>query len=133
MTDKFADRLNLAMKRRGMKPKDLAEITGIDKGAISCYRNGKFKPAQRNTYLISEALQVNPAWLMGSNEVPMDNRMTPSIHANTSEYLMDVLINPNDLESALIANYRKADEKTRKVINTLLGLDEMFKEEDKDG
>lgn len=134
MKKNFADRLNKAMEMRGMKPKDLAEITGIDKGAISCYRSGKYKPAQKNTYLISEALQVNPAWLMGSNDVPMDNRnWTVSTMSDSYEYLAEVYKDLSDLENALIVNYRKADEKTKKVINTLLGLDEMFKEEEKDG
>jgi transcriptional regulator with XRE-family HTH domain len=129
MKKNFADRLNKAMEVRGMRPKDLAELTGIDKGAISCYRSGKFKPAQRNTYLISEALQVNPAWLMGSNEVPMDSSaLSASSYGASAEYLEEVMINPTDLETVLIDRYRKADEKTRKVINTLLGLDELIKE-----
>ena len=129
MKNNFADRLNEAMEKRGMRPKDLAEITGIDKGAISCYRSGKFKPAQKNTYLISEALHVNPAWLMGSDDVPMDNyNWTVSTMSDSYEYLADVYKDLSDLENALVINYRKADEKTKKVINTLLGLDEQFKE-----
>lgn len=128
MKNKFSERLTEAMKIRGIKQNKLAQLTGIDKSAISCYCSGKYQAAQKNTYLLSEALHINPAWLMGSDEVPMDSSMTASMYSDSYEYLSEVMVEPTDLETAMIVNYRKADDKTKKVINTLLGLDEQFKE-----
>lgn len=66
-----ADRIKEGMQMRGMRQADLAEKTGISKGALSSYISGRYLPKQTNTYLIAEALNVNEAWLMGAN-VPFD-------------------------------------------------------------
>jgi repressor LexA len=68
----FAKRLNYAMRVRGITTQtELVEATGISKGAISSYLEGRYEPKQQNLYLIAKALRVNPAWLMGK-DVPMD-------------------------------------------------------------
>lgn len=64
----FAQRLREAMEERGMKPTDLAEISGVDKAAISNYLNGKYNAKQDKIYALAKALRVNPAWLMGQSE-----------------------------------------------------------------
>ena len=53
------------MTLRGYKQVDLVEKTGINKGALSCYISGKYKPKQNNIFLLAKALDVNEAWLMG--------------------------------------------------------------------
>ncbi|NLW82774.1 MAG: helix-turn-helix domain-containing protein [Desulfovibrionales bacterium] len=55
-----------------MKQVDLCERTGIGKSSISTYLSGEYEPKQRNLYKIAEALEVNVAWLMGSDDVPME-------------------------------------------------------------
>ena len=69
--EKFNDRLVMALKIRGMKAIELSERSGIDKGAISNYINGKYMPKQVNTHLIADALGVSEAWLMGY-DVPLE-------------------------------------------------------------
>ena len=129
MKNKFSERLIKAMDIRNLKPADLSKLTGIDKSAISCYRNGKYRAGQYNLYLLSEALNVEPAWLMGSNIVPMEpSEMKAHSFDDANEYLLEVL-NINDFETAMVQRYRKADSKIKKAIDTLLGLDEMFTEE----
>ena len=66
-----SDRLKQAMELRNKKQVDLARITGIGKASICTYLAGKYEPKQTNTYKLAEALNVNPAWLMGQ-DVPME-------------------------------------------------------------
>jgi transcriptional regulator with XRE-family HTH domain len=67
---KTNDRIREAMEIRGIKQAELVERTGIDKGQMSSYLSGKYKPKQRNIDLIAQALSVDEAWLMGY-DVPM--------------------------------------------------------------
>ena len=66
-----ADRIKEAMELRGLKQADLIERSGINKGALSSYLSGRYKPKQTNTFLLAKALDVNEAWLMGA-DVPME-------------------------------------------------------------
>lgn len=124
----FSERLIEAMKIRRMSAADLSRLTGIDKSAISRYRSGAYKPNQINTYLLAQALRVNPAWLMGF-DVPM----------NSDDDLLQILQNPSpaqlewleyqkkqaltDQERLLIDRYRSAGENVRRSICALLEVD----------
>lgn len=66
-----SERIKEGMHIRDMKQADLVEATGISKGALSSYISGRYTPKQNNIYLIAKALNVNEAWLMGS-DVPME-------------------------------------------------------------
>ena len=65
------DRIKKALGIREMKQSELVEKTGIDKGQMSSYLAGRYKPKQKNLSLIAEALNVDEAWLMGY-DVPME-------------------------------------------------------------
>lgn len=65
------DRIKKALEIRDMKQSELVEKTGIDKGQMSSYLAGRYKPKQNNLHLIAEALSVDEAWLMGY-DVPME-------------------------------------------------------------
>ena len=120
----FSERLCLAMDARGIKSQELSRITGIDKSSISCYRSGKYKANSANLYILADALLVNPAWLMGSDEVPMDIRDATAHTINASnEYLSDVLVTLDDKETMLIERYRAADDEKKRLIAYLLGLE----------
>ncbi len=69
--DSTANRIKYAMQQRGLNQSDIISITGINKGALSSYLSGRYKPKQTNIYLLSKALNVSEAWLMGAN-VPME-------------------------------------------------------------
>ena len=64
-------RIKRGLQIRGMKQADLCQIAKIPKSAISQYISGAFEPKQDRIYLISKALNVSEAWLMGY-DVPMD-------------------------------------------------------------
>ena len=59
------ERLRTALLEADMKPIDLSERTGIPKSMISYYLNGKTKPKADRIYVISKALGVSEAWLLG--------------------------------------------------------------------
>ncbi len=64
------DRLQEAMRVRGMRAVDLVERTGIPKGTISYYISGKTEPKADRLYILAQVLDVNEAWLLGY-DVPM--------------------------------------------------------------
>lgn len=69
--DELKNRLRKALAIRNLKPIDLVEKTKIPKSAISQYMSGYAKPKQDRIFLISEALNINEAWLLGY-DVPME-------------------------------------------------------------
>ena len=68
MTNKFAQRLTLAISQSGMTPAEISRKTGITEGAISSYKAGRYKAKQEYVYLLSQCLGVSPGWLMGFDE-----------------------------------------------------------------
>lgn len=74
MNNIFSERLQKAMTVRGIKQIELVEKTGISKSAISQYLSGAFVPKQKNTYKLADALNVDPAWLMGK-DVDMEKKV----------------------------------------------------------
>lgn len=67
----FAERFSEALRIRDKKPAELSKITDIPESAISNYRNGNYEAKQERVYILSNALNVSPAWLMGY-DVPME-------------------------------------------------------------
>lgn len=65
------DRLKEAMEIREFKQTDLVEKYGFDKGQLSSWLSGKYKPRQNNIAKLANALLVDEAWLMGY-DVPMN-------------------------------------------------------------
>lgn len=71
LVDTFSNRLKTAMRIRNIKATELSAKTGIAKSSLSEYINGKYEAKQDGVYLLSKALNVNEAWLMGC-DVPME-------------------------------------------------------------
>lgn len=65
-----ADRLNHILEVRKIKQADLARMTGIGRGAISNYVQGRYAPKSQIIKTIAAALQVSESWLAGY-DVPM--------------------------------------------------------------
>lgn len=98
MKTEIKDRLKQALEIRGMMQSELAEKAHIDKGQLSSYISGKYKPRQNNIDALSSVLNVNEAWLMGF-DVPMERGDS----ATTSP--CDIHFNTKD-ETELIFSYR---------------------------
>lgn len=75
-----AERMRIALDRANMSQTDLSKKTKIPKSAISQYIKGSFEPKQDRVYLISKALHVSEAWLMGFDvpieKIEADNKTT---------------------------------------------------------
>lgn len=65
-----AKRLQYYIAKEGIRQVEIIEKTGLGKSAISQYVSGKVTPKQDKIFLLAEALNVSPAWLMGY-DVPM--------------------------------------------------------------
>ena len=73
--DTFKNRLFTALNLRNMKPVELHEKTGISESLLSKYLSGNAIARQKKLSLLSDALNVNPIWLMGY-EIPMENNIS---------------------------------------------------------
>jgi transcriptional regulator with XRE-family HTH domain len=68
----FANRLKEVMLMKQINVTELSNMSGINKGTISNYRNGKYEPRQNVVTKLALILNVDEAWLMGY-DVPMKN------------------------------------------------------------
>lgn len=59
------DRLNEALKLRGMTATELSNKTGLNKSSISRFLSGKSIPRSLTIGLMAEALNVSPTWMLG--------------------------------------------------------------------
>ena len=66
-----AARLKKALSIRNMTQAELCQKTKIPKSALSEYIKGLYDPKQDRLIILSEALNVDPVWLMGF-DVPME-------------------------------------------------------------
>ncbi len=80
LIDSFANRLSKILLIRNIKPIELSEKTGIDKSKISSYMSGRYKAKQDGIHILSQVLNVDPAWLMGY-DVPMERNFDKNIQS----------------------------------------------------
>lgn len=116
------DRLRKALELREITQSELAEKANIDKGQLSSYLSGKYKPRQNNIDALATALNVNEAWLMGF-DVPMERAIASdtitlyNVHCETEQ------------EAGLILTYRKLNSPNQKKCSTyadrLLSMQQM--------
>ena len=108
--EKCAVRIRRALSIRGMRQYELCEKTKIPKSAISQYISGAFEPKQDRVFLIAQALNVDPVWLMGY-DVPMETpvEISPSEPQLTGvdKELWEVLkLMPEDAKKAILETAR---------------------------
>lgn len=72
----FCIRLRKALATSNMKQSELAEKGHFDKGQLSSWLSGKYRPRQSNISKLSKCLNVSEAWLLGY-DVPMNSTLTP--------------------------------------------------------
>lgn len=84
--------------------------TGINKGSVSQYVNGKNVPSTTTAKKIANVFHVNPAWIMGF-DVPMN----PNPPAATKDTLV-----LNDEETRLILRYRQMNESEKNLVCTMM-------------
>ncbi len=75
----FQERLLAAMELRGINAAEMSRISGVNEGAISQYKKGKYKANQHNVEKIAKCLNVSIPWLMGATDVygSYENGLSP--------------------------------------------------------
>ena len=73
----FSMRLKEALLLTGIKQIELSRLSNIDKGTINNYVMGKYVPKQEKLNRLADALNVNPAWLMGYDVTMEREKNTP--------------------------------------------------------
>lgn len=76
------ERIKQGLEIREITQTQLAARANIDKGQLSSYISGKYKPRQNNIDALAVALNVNEAWLMGF-DVPME-RVSNNVETDQS-------------------------------------------------
>lgn len=107
--ESISARIKKALRIKGMKQAELCKRANIPKSSLSQYLSGDFEPKQDRIYLISQALNVNEAWLMGF-DVPMD-RQTKSPNTSSTDK-----IELNDGEKMLIDLFRRVPEESQQLV-----------------
>lgn len=105
-------RLNEAFNASGMTQTELCNKTGITKGAMSSYLSGRYFPKQRTIELLANALNVTIPYLMGYEDIVMDE----------NGVVMDYLID----EKILIEKIRKLSPSSRYLLENI--IDTMLRE-----
>lgn len=115
-------RIKKALEIKGMKQSELCKLANIPKSSLSQYLSGDFEPKQDRIYLISKALNVNEAWLMGY-DVPMERRQKPL--PSDKQPLTEG-------EQMWLELYHRLSDETRKVlIETMDSFDRLPKDTQK--
>lgn len=83
-------RLRYALKKRNIAPIELSNITNIDKASISNYLNNKYEPKKDKVKIISDALKINPFWLLGFEPFFFENE-TKQDHISTINLLINFI------------------------------------------
>ena len=114
----FKERFNEALSIRNIKPIELSEKTGISESTISQYRSGYAKPKDDKLVVLSNALDVNPVWLMGLN-VPMELQKPEPVNVS-----IDIDYDTDKIAEAisLFNIYQNAPKDLQQGIDALLRL-----------
>ena len=73
MSTQFINRLKSVMAEHKITQTELAKRTGIRQSSISDWLNNRYEPKQDKVYLLANALNVSPAWLLGYDESDTSN------------------------------------------------------------
>jgi len=69
MKEGFSARMKKAMFLKGVRQTDLVTRTGIDKGSLSSYMNGRYMPNADKIAKIATALGVSVNYLLGKEDI----------------------------------------------------------------
>lgn len=115
------DRLAEALDAAGMRPIELSETTGIPKSMISYYLNGKTKPKADRIYKISQALNINEAWLLGY-DVPKNRTAEAKKNDDLVQVIAKLREDPDFFEVvSMLAGLKPAEYESIKNILSALG------------
>ena len=77
MKEEFSARMKKAMFLKGVRQSDLVIRTGIDKGSLSSYMNGRYMPNADKIAKIATALGVSVNYLLGKEDLSNAEMTSP--------------------------------------------------------
>jgi len=129
--ESIADRLELAVRRKGISISEAARRAGISKSLMSAYCIGKYAPKMANVKRLAQALDVSEEWLIsGDNEntelgdYDKNRRYLESIDPDLIPYL-DELSDPKNKKRIL---FDKVKDLEPDDVESLLRVIRMFEE-----
>ena len=91
-----ASRLKEALEDSGLKPQELADLSGVKKASISQYLSGSHAPSNISSGKMAEVLGVEPMWLMGF-DVQKKKELSSAEASKDMEFLRKIsLLNERD-------------------------------------
>lgn len=130
----IADRIKEGLKIKGMRQADLCKLARIPKSSLSLYLSGAYEPKQDRIYLISKALNVSEAWLMGF-DVPMERENTRRTHSMEAHSIASAALTEPTLteeEKMWMELYHRLSDETRALlIETMGSFDSLSEDEQK--
>ncbi len=75
----FTERLARVMFTKDIKQAELVDKTGIDKGSMSSYVNGRYMPNAKNMAKIAKALGVSVEYLLGKEDISLAKMSMPTM------------------------------------------------------
>lgn len=117
------NRIEEALRIRGMKQVELAEKTGISRGTINNWLKNKYQPKQKALYTLAKALGVSEMWLAGYDvpmerpeaQVKMDALAQVVNVMRKNERLTNLVINLSSLNEAQLATVESMVNELAKV------------------
>lgn len=113
------ERIKKLMEIYGMNPYDVSAKTGVSQASIHRYITGERVPKQDKLYLIADAFDVDPSWLMGL-DVPMKKHVASEIDTDLVTQL--TLGDKNYLWETIVAIANLPREEQNAIITIVKGL-----------
>ena len=113
----FKERLKYALNVRNMKQSVLCYKTNLDKGTISNYLSGRYKPKSKNLTVIANALGVSEAWLQGY-DVPMEDEINSLTSGASHETQKNSPTEPmlNEGEKTMLDLFKEVPEDKKQLV-----------------
>ena len=127
----FSERLQVAMKRNGIKQVELCEKTGIHKSTMSQYLKGVFEPKRDRIAKIADVLNVEESWLsgyIGDPGIPMLRQTTPQVSAPLSDYSIGEKSEAEQSREMIENIVKEMEHLSKEKLSQLLNIAKGFRE-----
>lgn len=111
----FAQRLSELLAKKNISQAELSRRTGVSKSSITHYIKGDWEGKQDAVYAISQAMNINEAWLMGY-DVPMEKDIKEKNPTLGTEDGMD------EIDKKFLELYRQLTPDQKKLLTAQILL-----------
>jgi transcriptional regulator with XRE-family HTH domain len=122
----FGSRLKEARKAKGFTQKQLADAIGAKHNSVSNWENDQNKPDPDTIELICGVLDIEPNYLLIKSDSEKFSEYTRGLNTIHSPLMV------NNIERAIVYNYRRADSIDKAIVRRTLHIDEGTNSSDTD-